>query len=112
MIHGRMQATLEGGGVIVRGPGVRGLLAVGTTSGDLLLVDPASGYKVRSLHATLKPSVGDTSCTIVRILHEYMPSVPDLMICEGIVNLHLHQHMSFASAHTAGCCRQLRAFRN
>ena len=41
------KATLEGGGVIIRGPGVRGLLAVGTTSGDMLLLDPASGYKVR-----------------------------------------------------------------
>ena len=48
-----MQATLDGGGVIVRGPGVRGLLAVGTTSGDMLLLDPASGYKVRSWHAIL-----------------------------------------------------------
>ena len=43
-----MQASLEGGAIIVRGPGVRGLLAAGTSSGDMLLLDPASGYKVGS----------------------------------------------------------------
>ena len=36
----------------MRGPGIRGLLAAGTSSGDMLLLDPASGYKVRGPQAT------------------------------------------------------------
>ena len=48
---GAAQAQLEGGGVIVRGPGVRGLLAAGAASGDMLLLDAASGYKVSGQHA-------------------------------------------------------------
>ena len=49
--------------MIVRGPGVRGLLALGTTSGDLLLLDPASGYKVRKLTSRLEP------CTAGSVMH-------------------------------------------
>ena len=71
MVHGRMQATLEGGAVIVRGPGVRGLLAAGTSSGDMLLLDPASGFKVRSsCHGVqvVGPHADSGDCTIPRMV--------------------------------------------
>ena len=61
------QASLEGGADIVRGPGVRGLLGAGAASGDLLLLDPASGFKVSSQRLA-RPTMRLPGYTVLHLL--------------------------------------------
>ena len=42
-----MQVGVPGQVCLIRGPAARGLLALGTAGGAVLLVDPRAGYKVR-----------------------------------------------------------------
>ena len=44
---GGAQVLLQEQAVILRGPGIRGLMAAGTRSGRLALLDPRSKFKVR-----------------------------------------------------------------